>query len=372
MSKYAFAASLIISCLLSAVAGAQPLTLAEGLKIVTQENRLVKIRQQDERISHKDALIARSKLLPSLNASYGQAAFEHQVGVRAGGQVIPSAEASFYTYQIAAQQVLYDFGGVTSLYQAAKLAEQTKRLETKRTKNSVALTFTTLYFDVLESEKMVAVAEKEIESLAAHARVARELHESGLITKNDLLQAEVRLADARQKLLNAQNTRKINGARLNSMLTWPLARAVEVVEEARPCPETPPHDEAVDIALRDRPELQIADADLKALGYEETARKSDYFPKFFAQGERDYAKNKYAAYETNLGITLLMQLNLFAGGSTEAEVGKVREAQTRLRIERRKLADDIGLESRSTTWTWSTRTKASGSQKTRSPRQRRA
>ena len=45
-----------------------------------------------------------------------------------------------------------------------------------------------------------------------------------------------------------------------------------------------------------------------------------------------------------MGITLLMQLNLFSGGSTEAAVEKVRQAQMRLRVERKKLADDIVLE----------------------------
>ena len=344
MPKCVFATPVFILCLFSAAALAEPLTLADGLKIVTQENRLVKIRQQEEKISHEDAVIARSKLLPSFNASYGQSAFEHETAVRVGSQIIPSAEASFYTYQLAIQQILYDFGGVNALYQSAKLTEETKRLETKSTRNGVALSFATLYFDVLESEKMIAVAEREMESLAAHARVANELLESGLITKNDLLEAEVRLADARQKLLNAQNMRKINGARLDSILAWPLSTPVQVIEETGPRPETPPHDEAVDIAQRERPELQIADAALKALRYEETARKSEYFPKFLAQGERDYAKNKYAGYEANLGITLLMQLNLFSGGSTEAAVEKVQLAQMRLRVERKKLADDIGLE----------------------------
>ena len=273
-----------------------------------------------------------------------RAFLEHQPGLHAGSSITPIGESSFYTYQLAVQQILYDFGGVNSLYQAAKLTEETKRLGTKRTRNGVALTFTLLYFDVLESEKMIAVAEKEMESLASHARVAAELLESGLITKNDLLQAQVRLADARQKLLNSQNMRKINGARLNSMLTWPLSAPIHVVEPTSPCPEAPPHEGAADIAEQERPELQIADATLKALMYEEIGRKSDYFPKFLAQGERDYTKNKYAAYEQNMGITFFMQLNLFNGGSTRAAVEKVQLAQSRLRIERKRLADDIGLE----------------------------
>ena len=132
MRKCALAITALLLCLLSAVAKGEPLTLLDGLKIVTQENRLVKIRQQEERISHDDTIIARSKLLPNVSTSYSQAFLEHQPGLHAGSSITPIGESSFYTYQLAVQQILYDFGGVNSLYQAAKLTEETKRLGTKK------------------------------------------------------------------------------------------------------------------------------------------------------------------------------------------------------------------------------------------------
>jgi outer membrane protein TolC len=330
--------------LVPTLARAAPLTLLDGLRIVTEENRVVRIKQQEERMSRADTAIARSRLLPSVNASYGQTFLEHQPGLRAGSLTAETGERSFYTYQLVVQQILYDFGGVTSLYQAAKLMEDTKRLDTIRTRNGVALTFSTLYFDVLESEKMITVAEREIESLASHEHVARDLLQSGLITRNDLLQAEVRLADAQRKLLDARNMRKINEARVNSMLTRPLGTPIEVVEVTRPYAEPPPYEGAAEAAEKNRPELQIVDATLKALGYEERARRSEYFPKVLAQGERDYTKNKYLTYEENMGVSFSMSLNLWSGGSTRAELEKARLAQSRLRIERARLADDISLE----------------------------
>ena len=341
---FAFAILSVILSLMPTPASPAPLTLLDGLRIVTEENRIVRIKQQEEKISHADTLVARSRLLPSVNASYGQTFLENQPGLHAGPLVAQTGERSFYTYQLVIQQILYDFGGVSSLYQSAKLMEDTKRLDTVRTRNGVALGFSTLYFDVLESEKMITVAEREIESLASHAQVARDQLQSGLITRNDLLQAEVQLADARRRLLNAQNMRKINGARVNSMLTRPLGSPLEAVEVTRPYAEPPPYEGAVEIAEKERPELQIVDATLKALGYEETARRSEYFPKFLVQAQHDYTKDKYLTYENNTGITFSMGLNLWSGGSTSAAIQKVQIARSRLAIERRKLADDIDLE----------------------------
>ena len=128
------------------------------------------------------------------------------------------------------------------------------------------------------------------------------------------------------------------------MLTRPLSSRVEVIEVTRPYAKMPPYEGAAEIAEKQRSEMQIVDATLKALAYEETARRAEYLPKFLAQGEYDYTKNKYLTYENNAAVIFLMSLNLFSGGSTRAAVQKVQTAGSRLRIERKKLADDIGLE----------------------------
>jgi outer membrane protein TolC len=117
-----------------------------------------------------------------------------------------------------------------------------------------------------------------------------------------------------------------------------------VVEVTRPYAEPPPYEGAAETAEMERPELQMVDATLKALRYEETARRSEYFPKFLIQGERDYIKDKYLTYEENMGVSLLMSINLWSGGSTSAAIQKVEIARSRLAVERRKLADDIDLE----------------------------
>jgi outer membrane protein TolC len=342
--RTAFFVAAALLCLTPAASWPQSLTLLEGLRIATGESRLVKIRREEERMARQDTLVARSKLLPKASASYGETFLEHQPGARFSGLVINTSEASFSTYRVAVQQILYDFGGDTSLYQAAKLAEETKRLDTRRERNAVALDFSVLYFDTLESEKKILVAKREIESLESHVQVARALFEDGVITENDLLQAEVELADARRKLLSAENLRRISGARLNSMLTRPLSTPLQVVEFTRSLTETMPSDGAADTAEKERPEMQIVEVSLKALDFEERARKSEYFPRFLAQSEYDYTKNKYLTYQNNVGIAFLMNLNLWSGGSTRAGLEKVRLAQSRLRIERARLADEIRLE----------------------------
>jgi outer membrane protein len=334
----------LLVALLCFPAFAEPLSLSDGLKIVTTENRLVKIREQEEKTSEADTLVARARLLPSVSASVGQTYLDHRPAVRINNATVSTAQDNYYSYSAAVQQLLFDFKGTVSQYKASIALLDTKRLDTKRTRNLVALDFAFLYFDALESERLIAVAEKERESLEAHLRVARDLYGAGVITKNDLLQAEVKLSDAKQKLLTMQNLRRINGARINTMLARPTPTAIELKEPARAASEAVSLETAADTAEKERPEVQIVDTTLKALGLEETARKSEYYPRFLAQGGYNYTENQYQVYEGIWSVNLLMNISIFSGGSTKAELDKIRSRRMTFVVQRKKLVEDIRLE----------------------------
>ena len=56
-------------------------------------------------------------------------------------------------------------------------------------------------------------------------------------------------------------------------------------------------EKAWEIAEKQRPEIQIISETMKALDLEKTARKADYFPRFFLNGGYDYTENRYQVHE---------------------------------------------------------------------------
>lgn len=326
------------------------ITLSQGLRLVTQESRVIKVTRGEEAIAEADALKARSPLLPSVNGSLSNTFLAYEpaaiFSTPGGNLTVPTSQRDFYAYSLAIQQTLFDFWGNSSRYGASKMILETKKLDTKRVTNLVALDFTQTYFDILESEKVVSVAEAEVERLKVHLRDANNLYAGGVITKNDLLQAEVRLSDARQRLLNARNQKAVQVARINSLLLRPLRAETRVVEEKEkfPIPLGLDIETVWERALKERPEILITDGTLKALRLDEVAKKSDYYPKIFARGGYDYTQNRYVVNEGNWSLTLGMGVNLFNGGSTRADVLKSRSQQYQLLEQRAKLVDDIRLE----------------------------
>lgn len=339
-------ATLFFSIAPSVSISADVLTLSEGLRIVTDNNRLVRITQREEAVSKADTLIAQSRLLPTINASLTQTLLAHRPEAIFGPQTVPISEKDFLSYNLNIQQTLYDFKGNASRYETSKLILETKKFDTKRVRNLVSLDFALIYFDLLESEKMTLVAEKEVERLESHLRDAQNLYDEGVITKNDLYQAEVRLSDAKQRLVAVRNLRAINASRLNNAMARPLKTDVQVMDVK----ETPSNGLDVDLekawerAGNQRPEIQIVDTTLKALNMEEITKKSEYYPKFFLQGGYDFTENRYQVHEGNWSLTAGMSLNLFSGGSTKAGVLKIQHQRLKLLEQRNRIIDEIKLE----------------------------
>jgi outer membrane protein TolC len=325
----------------------QAITISDGLKIATENNRLIKISFHERNISYEDTVIARSKLLPDVNASLSQTFYSNQPGSYIGSQNAYTSEKSYPSYGITAHQTIFAFGANISRYEASRMTLDAKKLNIDLTKNLVALNFIISYFDILETEKMIKVAQKEVESLQSHMGVAKNLFNEGVITKNDLLQAEVRLSDARQKLITLKNMRAVNAARINNILSRPPGS--EIIVEDVPvnvvsAGELPTLENAWTSAEKQRIELSIIDRELKATELEETVKKSDYFPKFFAEGGYNYAENRYQLHKDNWSLILGLNVNILSGGSTKAEVSKVRYRKEQILEQKRKLVDDIKLE----------------------------
>jgi len=320
------------------------ITLSEGLKLATENNRLIKVASLNKDISYADVLVARSKFLPSIDASISQTYLSNQPGGRFGPIEAFTSEKEFLSYGINVYQTLYDFGATISHYKASKIALDVSTLDITKIKNLVSLDFINTYFDLLETEKMISVAQREVESLESHLKVAQSLYSEGVITKNDLLQAEVMLSDAKQRLLTIKNIRSINASRINNILARPIDAEVQAVDMPLDISETIELEEAWETAEKERIEIKIIDNKLRILDMQETIKKSEYYPRLFAQGGYNYTENRFQLHEENWSLILGIDLNLSSGGSTRAEVSKVKYSRNQLLEQKRQLIEDIQLE----------------------------
>lgn len=323
------------------------LTLKEGLYTVTEESRLIRIESLNERMADSEVSLARARFLPQINAYARQTYLAYQPGARFGPQEVYTSQKEFLSYGVTLYQSLFRGGADISLYRAAQQNLDITRSNLKGLKNLVALEFINAYLDLLEIEKLLNVSQKEIESLEGHFKDAIAMYEEGMITKNEKLEIEVRLSDARQRFLSLKNQRSFYVARLNSMLLMPLDRDFIVEDipfEDKVQDIVPELEEAWQEATKNRPEIRIIESEIEAVRLQEKAKAGEYYPEVFLQAGYDYTENRYQLHEENWSLILGVSINLFKGGATASEINKLRYRESQLIEEREKLLDEIRLE----------------------------
>ncbi|MDD2320558.1 MAG: TolC family protein [Geobacteraceae bacterium] len=197
--------ALFAPLILFARAEAGTMTLQECLKKAASANHELRVSAYDEKIAEGNVGIARSGYLPHLNFQGGYTAQQAPQAMVVQGNTLETQQSDYGFFSVTAEQILYDFGRTSARYRRAEaLRDATAFSHTAREKD-VFLRVVTAYYGILESRKLMQAAEEEITQMSDHLRIAKNLYEQGVVTRNDLLQAEVQLANSKQRGLMQAN-----------------------------------------------------------------------------------------------------------------------------------------------------------------------
>lgn len=320
------------------------ITIQEGIAMVLKDNRLIKITLSDNEMAYQNSLLARSALLPNFNLTAVKTYNMNKPEMKFGDLVVPTSNKDPFSFGVDVYQTLFDFGKSLSNYRASKDLFKATKAHTESVKKVATLEFIITYFNFLETEKMITVYEKEVESLASYLKDMEHLYEQGSVVKNDLLPAKVKLSDAEKKLIIAQNELEIARARLNNILALPLRENTQAQDVQMGPLELPEMEDAWLTAQSQRPEVAFYADQINASVSAERAKAVENFPIFFADGGYTYSQNKYQVHEDNLSASLGVRMNFYDGGAARAELLKERSRQKQLKEQENKIIDDIKFE----------------------------
>jgi outer membrane protein TolC len=320
------------------------LTLEEGLKIVADTGRDAKIARSHEDAARGNVWLSQSGLLPRIDVYANQTWLQYQPTVVSPVGKLPTSNDKYYTYGLSATQLLYDFGKTFSLIDATKYALKGKEIETQRAQNRASLDFIIAYYDLLEAEKLLQVAQEDVGRYEAHKKDTDARYKAGVVTRNEELEADVKLADSRQRLLLADNARSIRASRLNSLLLRSLNEPVQPEEVTKIPSEGITLEQAWVTAEEESPEIKVIDAGIMSQEASIKSVRSEYFPILFLQGGYQYQENQYVVHQDNWSLIAGVSINLSSGGATSAKIATGKAELQSLRITRDKIFDAVRLD----------------------------
>ena len=336
-------------------------TLSDAWRIALAADRRLRASGQLTAAAGHTVVAARAARQPTLSLEGGYTALSHAPStivdlppltfpglgapLRLPFDRLSIGQARSWAYKAAASLPLYSGGrigeGVAAAgadVSAARAAEATAALDLK-------LQVADAYVAVLRMARLREVVESEVSSLAAHAADAANLLEQGLVAKNDRLAAEVALADARERLFQAESALDSMRAAYNRLLDRPLDYAVALEEPSLP----PIGDDLATLTARAaarRPEIQALTDQADAYAHHAASVLATTRPQASASGGYSYQENSYQLHPGFWSAGLSMRWNLFDGGAARAQAAAVRAEAGAAASRRDDLRSVVGLEVR--------------------------
>ena len=308
------------------------LTLSECLEQARINNPSLKLVRHDSGIQAENIALAESGYYPRVDLQAGYTALVDPQSIKAGSNTFETQQSSFPYASVGLYQTLYDFGRRSAQKEQASLREKAVSSGTNAIGMDVNLQVIRAYYALLQIGKLADAARDEVVQREQHMKIAKSLYEEGVTTRNDLLQAEVKLAGSRQRLL-AENSRLTNGWLLLNYLTGAPAerRSRLAVEELGDSQIT----EVERNVMEKRDEIVAQKLLIKVAESSVKESRDEFYPELFLKAGMDYLQNNKAVEQTIWSATAGIKINLFDGMATTSRerqaVKLLEKEQERLR-----------------------------------------
>jgi Outer membrane efflux protein len=155
------------------------------------------------------------------------------------GSIRPSTPGTHRYVQAEVQLLwtVYDFGRRTGRYQQAAARERIAALQLARADQTVQFDATAAYLNILLARASLRVQEEAIRQAEATLKDAQARFEGGVADPDDVLRAEVQLAESRDAFVSAQEAELVAVAQLNNVMGRNAALPLRVLDLQPPPPQ---------------------------------------------------------------------------------------------------------------------------------------
>jgi outer membrane protein TolC len=268
------------------------LTLEDSVKTALEQS--LSIRSAEEEVKSKEfkELSSKADFFPKFSTGYSYTRLDNSTVNDAKYTTyyydpttdahyprnVSSLETDTYEFNITGTQPIFTGWSLTISRELASLGVDIAKIQKETVIQDLILDVSEAYFGILKAEKLEKVAMQAVEQLSANLRVSQAFYEEGIIAKNDLLQTEVQMAQAKQDLITATNGVEIAKSLFNTLLRRDLNEQVNVKDILDYHPVELSLDQCVDKAELNRTEIKEVALNVLSAEKNVELNKSGYYP----------------------------------------------------------------------------------------------
>lgn len=233
---------------------------------------------------------------------------------------------------------LYAGGKSVAERNAAKANQRASSLEKAAMLNQLEFEVARTFLAIRRIRQLAASVEATLHAFETNLVVSQRRFENGSVLKSDVLDVEVRLAEANEQLVRSRNAEQLTQRALKNLLGIENDEAFSV-DDALPQLSIPSEKSF------ERPELLALQHREEAARAKVRAAKSGRLPRVNAFGSLDYDYGTITRGDgTSYAAGVVAQWDLWDGFSTRSKINEAEETLNAVQEDTRKVRLAIGLE----------------------------
>ncbi len=196
------------------------LSVDQVMDLALQNHQQLKVSAKNIDIAKQQTEVAKLQKLPSITASTSQFFLGNALIIDKDFSNSTKVEMPHYgsTYSVQAQQLIFKGGLVNKSIEMYDLREQLAELDVEKDQQNVKFLVTSNYLDIYKLINQTEVYQNNKKLAQERLKNIQKFYQQGMITRNEVIRAELAIKNLDQGLLVLENNRKIVTYQLNVAL----------------------------------------------------------------------------------------------------------------------------------------------------------
>ena len=249
---------------------------------------------------------------------------------------------------LTAKLPIFTGGNLSGQIKKAKANYQYNEVGVQRTYNEMRSTVTNGYFKMLQADNMQKLSAESVTRLEDHLKNVQAQYDVGVVAKVDVLRSQVELANAKQTLIQAENSYQVAEANMNKIVGLPMDTNLKLDNLLVYNAYDKNMDDCLAYAAEHRPELMQAKYNVDAAKGALMVARSGHMPQVAAQASQNWKSNSWPGDDNdNWAVGVSVEMNVFDTGVTLSKIHGAEADLKKAEETYRDTVDSVNLDVRS-------------------------
>lgn len=249
---------------------------------------------------------------------------------------------------LTASLPIFTGGKLSGTIKQAKANYQYNEVGVQRTYNEMRSTVTNGYFTMLQADNMQKLSAESVTRLENHLKNVQAQYDVGVVAKVDVLRSQVELANAKQTLIQAENSYQVAEANMNKIVGLPMDTDLKLDNLLVYNAYDKNMDECLAYAAEHRPELMQAKYGVDAAKGALMVARSGHMPQVAASATQQWSDTNWPGDENGKwAVGIGVEMNVFDTGVTLSKIHGAEADLKKAQETYRDTVDSVNLDVRS-------------------------